>query len=987
MKRATFASVAALLVATPVLAAETAMDPNCPMNGATAQAASSQFALTHSLFDWFTAGGHYMPRTHCMVGADGKPDWPWITALIITTATVVIGYLRIFAFWRKTYLAENVSDRNNKLMSLAYIFLLCAICGYAMSILSFVWPAYRLLVFLLIALNFVTYRFIHSINAFKVSFSARRLARELEESRLANEIKLADEVKRQTAILEQQNIELARSEARFNSMAANVPGMIYQIARDSENSRRFIYVSDKVAELLGWTPEQAVHVPDAYISLVAPAERAELNRRAWQSKDDGKPFAWEGHLTTAKGEEKYVRIFCGCRQMDDGQFIWTGIMQDITESHRTSVELEKVREETRKLALVAANTSNAVIITDAEGRIEWVNRGFTRISEYSLPEVVGRKPGSFLQGPQTARETVARVRESIHACEPVQAEILNYSKTGRPYWLHLEITPVKDNDGQVTHFMAIETDITQAKETEAELKRAREAAESASRAKSQFLANMSHEIRTPLAAVMGFSEMLCEEANAKPEDRQQWMEMVRSGGRHLLTLINDVLDVSKIEAGKMEFERLSVAPHEVLTEVASIMRVAAAEKSLNLSLSYANALPRQITTDPTRMRQVLINLVNNAIKFTQHGTVRLVALLEETGAEPQLVVHVADSGIGMTPDQQSRIFAPFVQADSTTTRKFGGTGLGLTISRHICQSLGGDLTVASTLGVGSTFTMRVGTGPLTGVERINAAEATVHATPHDIIKPKLDAESLVGRRLLVVDDGAANRKLISLVLRRTGADVTLAEHGREALDIIAAQPAFDVILLDMQMPIMDGYTTAKTLRSAGCTTPIIALTANAMAGDRQQCIDAGCTDYQTKPVNRDSLLQCVLQCIGDGSANAVEAKPEEPIVSQLPIEDPEFAEIAATFVDSAEKRLAEMQNAARESDYRQLARLAHWLKGSGGSAGYPMLTEQAIELEHGALQANVDTIRSGIEEIESLIRRSRSGLTGVATLTTESTSA
>jgi signal transduction histidine kinase/ActR/RegA family two-component response regulator len=399
-----------------------------------------------------------------------------------------------------------------------------------------------------------------------------------------------------------------------------------------------------------------------------------------------------------------------------------------------------------------------------------------------------------------------------------------------------------------------------------ELAEAQEKAERATEAKGEFLASMSHEIRTPLTAIMGYVDLLHEEdGSMDPVERRQRLEVVRANSRHLLALINDILDLSKIEAGAMRVERTECSPAHVVAEVMSLMRVRAAEKRLALDARFLTPVPQRVTTDPTRLRQILLNLVGNAVKFTDHGGVRLEVSLHTpdlTPAEGLLVFQVHDTGCGMTGEQLGRLFRPFTQAEASTTRRFGGTGLGLAISRRLAELLGGTIDVRSHPGVGSTFTLTIRTGPIAGVGLATTlAEGIMGEDAGDRARGRGEAaptERLRGR-ILLADDGEDNRRLIGHHLRKAGADVAVVENGRQALDAALEARrlgmAFGVVLLDMQMPEMDGYEAARELRARGYDLPLIALTASAMAEDRAKCLGAGCDDYATKPIDRSVLLR------------------------------------------------------------------------------------------------------------------------------------
>jgi PAS domain S-box-containing protein len=424
-------------------------------------------------------------------------------------------------------------------------------------------------------------------------------------------------------------------------------------------------------------------------------------------------------------------------------------------------------------------------------------------------------------------------------------------------------------------------DITERKRTEVELARARDAAEAATNAKSEFLANMSHEIRTPITAILGFADVLLEQGSIEeaPPEPIEAAKTIESNGEYLLSILNDILDLSKIEAGRMTVERIPCSPCRIIAEVASLMRVRANAKGLPLKLEYVGAVPETIRTDPTRLRQILVNVIGNAIKFTEVGHIRLVTqFVEDPEAlapdratargsatpppsasqppEPSLQFDVIDTGIGITGEQVARLFQPFVQGDTSTVRKFGGTGLGLTISSRLAQMLGGEIRgVESRLGAGTHLRVTVATGGLDGVRMINdpvSATAVRNDAQEKTARTRIPL--LNGCRILLAEDGPDNQRLIAHVLRKANADITVVENGETAL---RDEGLFDAIFMNMQTPVMDGYAATVLLRQKGYTGPIVALTAHAMASDREKCIAAGCDDYATKPIDRKGLIAVI----------------------------------------------------------------------------------------------------------------------------------
>jgi signal transduction histidine kinase/AmiR/NasT family two-component response regulator len=393
-------------------------------------------------------------------------------------------------------------------------------------------------------------------------------------------------------------------------------------------------------------------------------------------------------------------------------------------------------------------------------------------------------------------------------------------------------------------------------------------AQLASEAKSAFLANMSHEIRTPMTAILGYIDLLQASGLSEAEHRKAF-DTLKRNGEHLVELVNDILDLSKIEAGKQTVEQSTFSPLMAIADVQSLMHARAAAKGLPLSIEFEGPLPETITGDIVRLRQILINLVGNAIKFTDQGSVRLITRLVQS-SDSQADTHylqfeVRDTGIGIHAEGITKLFEPFSQLDRSDTRRQGGTGLGLCISKRLARLLGGDITVTSEPGVGSTFIATVAIGPLAAVQLIDRPALTVRASAERILPPEL---KLPPCRVLFAEDGIDNQRLIGAILKKAGAaTVTVVENGLEAVEqAVAAYESrvqFDLILMDMQMPVMDGYRATRELRAMGYDGPIVALTAHAMEGERQKCLDCGCDDYISKPIDRVAFLKTVRSYVHD----------------------------------------------------------------------------------------------------------------------------
>ena len=394
-----------------------------------------------------------------------------------------------------------------------------------------------------------------------------------------------------------------------------------------------------------------------------------------------------------------------------------------------------------------------------------------------------------------------------------------------------------------------------------ELKALSVEAQRANAAKSQFLANVSHEIRTPMTAILGYADLLHEEISS-PELLEESITTIRRNGRHLLALINDILDLSRLEAERIELESVRVDVVALLAEVRDLLHPTAVKKGLDFQLRAEGPIPRYVESDPTRLRQILVNLVGNAIKFTEKGSVEVCVCFED---ESPLKIEVTDSGCGMSEEQLVRVFEPFVQADASTTRKYGGTGLGLAISKRLAEALGGSLNATSEPESGSCFHIELPLGNV--VEQRLISPDRIDWCAQGIGAHTGPLRSLSGLTLLLAEDGEDNIRLIVHLLEKAGAVVDVAENGQLALDAVearetAGESPYSVILMDMQMPVLDGYETTSVLREKGYAAPIVALTANAMASDREKCLAAGCDEFATKPIEREDLLTKILEQAG-----------------------------------------------------------------------------------------------------------------------------
>ncbi|MGA9992884.1 MAG: PAS domain S-box protein [Thiobacillaceae bacterium] len=568
--------------------------------------------------------------------------------------------------------------------------------------------------------------------------------------------------------------------------------------------------------------------------------------------------------------------------------------QDIT--HRLEAE-----DQIRKLSLAVEQSPESIVITNLDGEIEYVNETFVRATGYSRAEVIGQNP-RILHSGKTPRETYHAMWGALIQGLPWKGEFINKRKDGGEYAEFAIITPLRQPDGRITHYVAVKEDITEKKRTGAELDQhrhhleelvalrtaelrvAKSQAESANQAKSAFLANMSHEIRTPMNAILGLIYLMTrDEITPLQSDR---LSKINSSARHLLSIINDILDLSKIEAGKLQLEQGDFALSAVLDHVRSIILDAAQAKGLSVEVD-GDEVPTWLCGDATRLRQALLNYAGNAVKFTEQGSIVLRAhLLAEDDAGLLIRFEVQDTGVGIAPDVVPKLFAAFEQADASITRRFGGTGLGLAITRHLAQMMGGETGVESVPGRGSTFWF------------------TVHlARGHGIMPgaaaPEINAEAELRRRnagasLLLVEDNAINRQVALELLHAVNMVVDTAEDGFEAVEK-AASDAPDLILMDIQMPRMDGMAATRAIRAlpGWQSKPILAMTANVFAEDQRACLDAGMNDFVAKPVDPQALYATLLKWLPATESHGPQVPPAKPATVSMESADPAIRNILA----------------------------------------------------------------------------------------------
>jgi PAS domain S-box-containing protein len=503
-------------------------------------------------------------------------------------------------------------------------------------------------------------------------------------------------------------------------------------------------------------------------------------------------------------------------------------------------------EKATGLANILETSLNEIYIFDAETlKFTQVNEGARRNIGYDLEECRQLTPLDIR--PDVTAEEFEKAAEPLRSGKKamINFEAVHKRKDGSSYPVdvHLQMSSFESRPV----FVAIIVDITARKQAEHLLRQAKNEAEEATVAKSRFLANMSHEIRTPMNAIIGFSEILV--GDKLTDEQHDYVKIISNSGSHLLQLINDILDFSKIEAGKLEVENIKTSLSDILANVESLIAFKAAEKGIKFKFNMSQGLPDQICSDPARLTQCLINLASNAVKFTTKGHVYLNVSMEQRDQKAYVRFDVEDTGIGIPADKQATIFESFTQADDSHTRKYGGTGLGLAITKKLSEILGGDLTLTSEEGTGSVFSLVVPAN----VDINDQSDPEVSGVEGQTESEGIRMEKLkYSGRVLVAEDVKGNQLLIKTILNKMGLEATIAPDGKEALDMVCQQE-FDLVLMDIQMPRMNGYEATQAIRQKGMTIPIVALTANVMKGDREKCLSIGCDDYLAKPIDRREL--------------------------------------------------------------------------------------------------------------------------------------
>ncbi|HIG43971.1 MAG: response regulator [bacterium] len=625
--------------------------------------------------------------------------------------------------------------------------------------------------------------------------------------------------------------------------------------------------------------------------------------------------------------------------------------------------------------------AEGLLVIDARQNIVLANAAFASIVDRTPQELMGHQAGNFPWANMNADPfdndqapwTLALKEGTQQTNTRLRLELVR----GRSWTFIVNCSPVQSEAGKASGVLISFDDVTELEGIEIELQKSKEEADAANQSKSDFLANMSHEIRTPMNAILGFTDALRRGFDKNGAESRKYLNTIYSSGTHLLDLINDILDLSKVEAGRIEIETVPFGPHLLVHEIVKIMTVKAAEKDVFIQYEPDGPLPVQIESDPGKIRQILTNLIGNAIKFTQSGGVTVATKFETKESRSLISFEVKDTGIGMTKEQTGMVFESFVQADSSITRRFGGTGLGLAISKRYAEALGGDILVKSVPDEGSVFTCTIEVLTSPDVEILEPQQLLLD--DEIVIEESGMSWVFPTARILAVDDGEENIALLGLVLRELNLEVDTAVNGKIAVEMTESH-SYDLVLMDVSMPMMDGYEAVGRMRKQGLKIPIIALTAHAMKGAEEKCLAAGYSGYMTKPIDIEKLTADLAKNLNAESVvdseNTWKNSHKQPrghnkevIRSSLLTANPKISELVARFIIRLDEQLGLVEQAFDQGDFEEVARISHWLKGSAGSIRFHEFTEPAKKLEDAAQREDFTVVSELLHVLQDMAGR------------------
>ncbi len=780
--------------------------------------------------------------------------------------------------------------------------------------------------------------------------------------------------------------QLLESEARFRYLVEGVKDYAI-VTLDADG---FLTSWNSGAERIGgYTAEEVIgkHFSAFYTEedqrsghpgqMLQTAEReGRFEEERWLVRKDGSVFLADCVMTRLTDKSGRLRGF-------------SKITRDITERKRTEAEVERTRAKLQAVLDAAIRVS--IVEVNPEGVIELFSAGAEQMLQYSASEVVNverrRREGLRLatdvepgNEPVGMRPPVLEAGASIESSQQRRSEEREWTymrKDGSQVEVSLAVTAVRNRSGEIEGYVEAATDITARKALERELRQNNErlleqtrTAEKANYAKSEFLAVISHEIRTPMNAILGMAEVLRD--SGVDEEQRHYIEVLQRAGNNLMQLINDILDASKIEAGHLELEQIEFDLRKTIEEAVEVVAAKAHEKGLELIVRVAANVPTPLVGDPTRLRQILINLLGNAVKFTERGYVS-VQVANDTSSVPGWIdFEISDTGIGVPAEKLETIFGDFTQADSSVTRKYGGTGLGLGISRRLVEFMGGQLTVTSRVGEGSTFRFTARFGVAGGGSGTEGYANLDEVTGQDR-EPVASSEAVGGMKILVADDSPDNRELIEIYLKDTLHALTFAEDGQEALQQFETQ-RFDLVFMDIQMPLMDGLTATRAMRRLEedrklAATPIVALSANARPEDVEMSRMAGCDAHLSKPISKKRLLAAVEEY---GKPRTEPSAGGRDAPETIEIEMPEGLEKRVpVYLASRKNELQTLAESLAASDFQKIQVLAHNIKGTGASYGFEDLTNLGAAMEESAKDEDTMALQRDFAALEEYLSKVR----------------
>ncbi|AMR30126.1 hypothetical protein A0256_01185 [Mucilaginibacter sp. PAMC 26640] len=716
--------------------------------------------------------------------------------------------------------------------------------------------------------------------------------------------------------IKQTEIELAQRVKQFKSLSENIPGVVYEYEFKKDGTEGFNYISPAIERIFGITPDRFAD----YLQFIHPDDRERIIKKNAHCRQTLEPFYDEAILYVPGQKPRWHSVHSSFSYVSQsGSTVFTGFINDITERKNTENALRANEEKYRS---IIANMNLGLLEVDNEGKVTYANQSFCNMSGYTQAELTGADASKLLLAEKSA-EIIDQKKEIRKSGVADAYQLEANDKFGNKRWWLVSGAPRYNDKGELVGSIGIHLDITDQKIQEVELVAARTKAEQLAQAKDSFLANMSHEIRTPMNAIMGMSNQLAK-TQLLPQ-QHFYLNTILSASENLLVIINDILDLSKIEAGKLSFENIGFQLSDIVNNVKQVITHKAEEKGIILHTDAIDSgIEKVLIGDPYRINQILLNLMTNAVKFTDQGSVTLSCKLVSDKSESQLIsIEITDTGIGMDESFVKVLFDKFSQEYESVTRQYGGTGLGMSICKELVELMDGEITATSTKGIGTNIKVM-----------IHFKKGTMADLPEKVTS-KFDHKLLSGKKILVTDDNELNRLVATIIMQNYGATVLSAENGEEALAVIDEhQP--DMVLMDIQMPVLNGFETTKQLREKNTPIPIIALTAAAIKGERDRCIEAGMNDYITKPFREEEFLKTISKWINapiEKTAGYIQLN-EQPLYELTKLKEISrgnevfVKRMVDIFCTQTPLLVKDMVSAYQDGKMDQMAAAAHQLKPS-----------------------------------------------------------